>query len=37
VYAFEDVLKAYEKVVSSRAVGKIVIEVPAAEPTSTMD
>jgi len=35
VYAFEDVLKAYEKVVSSRAVGKVVIEVPAAGPPST--
>ena len=29
VYAFEDVLKAYEKVISGRAVGKVVVEVHA--------
>jgi len=31
VYSFEDVLKAYERVISSRAVGKVVVEVPAVE------
>lgn len=29
VYAFEDVLKAYERVISGRAVGKVIVEVPA--------
>ncbi len=37
VYAFEDVLKAYEKVISGRAVGKIVVEVPAAQPPTSTD
>ena len=38
VYAFEDVLKAYEKVTSGRAVGKVVVEVPAAQQeTSSTD
>ena len=38
VYAFEDVLKAYERVISSRAVGKVVVEVPAAaQQTSSAD
>jgi len=37
VYAFEDVLKAYEKVISGRAVGKIVVEVPAAQQSTFID
>ena len=37
VYAFEDVLKAYEKVISSRAVGKVIVEVPAAQPPASTD
>lgn len=37
VYAFEDVLKAYERVTSGRAVGKVVVEVQAAPPTSSTD
>jgi len=35
VYAFEDVLKAYEKVTSGRAVGKVVVEVPVAQQESS--
>ena len=32
VFAFEDVLKAYEKILTKRATGKIVVKVdPAAE------
>jgi NADPH:quinone reductase-like Zn-dependent oxidoreductase len=37
VFAFEDLLKAYEKVISGRCVGKVVIEVPAAQPPTSTD
>ena len=37
VYAFEDVLKAYEKVISGRAVGKVVVEVAANQASESTD